>query len=85
MTSSIARVARPLYEFVVGDDWLLASGALAAIAAAAGLAAAGAAGWIAAPVGVVAALAWSLRRATRGQSTAGADSGAATSIREDAR
>ena len=81
MTFSIARVARPLYDFVVGDDWLLASGALAAIAAAAGLAA----GWIVAPVGVVAALAWSLRRATRGQSTAGADSGAATSIREDAR
>jgi hypothetical protein len=85
MTFSIARVARPLYDFVVGDDWLLALGALAAIAAAAGLAAAGAAGWIVAPVGVVAALAWSLRRATRGQSTAGADSGAATSIREDAR
>lgn len=54
------------YEFVVGDDWRVAMGVVAAIALTAVLGAAGIAAWWVIPLAVVATLFASLRRATRG-------------------
>ena len=54
------------YDFVIGDDWRGAAVVAAAIAATAGLVAAGVNAWWLLPVSALAALGWSLRRATRG-------------------
>jgi len=53
------------YDFVVGDDWLIAVGVVAAIAATALIADRGVAAWWVMPLAVVALLAGSLRRASR--------------------
>jgi hypothetical protein len=54
------------YEFVVGDDWRVAAGVVAAIALTAALSGAGVASWWLMPLAVIATLFGSLRRATRG-------------------
>ena len=56
------------YDFVIGDDWRGAAVVAAAIAATAVLAAAGVNAWWLLPVSALAALGWSLRRATAGKS-----------------
>ncbi len=53
------------YEFVVGDDWLVAVGLALALALTALLDEADVAAWWLMPVAVAALLAGSLRRATR--------------------
>lgn len=53
------------WDFVVGDDWLLAAGVVAALAGTAGLVAAGVPAWWLPPVAVVVLLAVSLRRGMR--------------------
>jgi membrane protein implicated in regulation of membrane protease activity len=55
------------YDFIVGDDWLIAVGVLAALAVAAVLARSAwdAAAWVFLPVAVVALLYASLARAVR--------------------
>jgi hypothetical protein len=52
------------WDFVVGDDWLAAAGVVVAIGATAALVAAGVDAWWLMPLGVVALLAVTLRRAT---------------------
>jgi hypothetical protein len=57
------------YDFVIGDDWHVAAIVVAALAVAALLVhTARVNAWWLMPVCVVAALAWSLRRATAGRS-----------------
>ena len=53
------------WDFIVGDDWRVAVGTLAAIAATALLAGADLSAWWLMPLAVVATLFVSLRRATR--------------------
>ena len=53
------------YDFVVGDDWTLAIGVVAALAVAALLSGRGLAGWVWLPVAVWLVLALSLWRAAR--------------------
>lgn len=53
------------YDFIVGDDWLIAVGVVAAIAATALIADRGVAAWWVMPLAVVALLVGSLRRALR--------------------
>jgi hypothetical protein len=55
------------YDFVIGDDWRGAAVVAAAIAATAALVAAGVNAWWLMPVSALAALGWSLRRATAGK------------------
>jgi len=55
------------YDFVIGDDWRGAAVVAAAIAATAALVAAGVNAWWLLPVSALAALGWSLRRATAGK------------------
>ncbi len=67
--SGIRRFALFWYDFVVGDDWLLAAGVVVALVVAALITGAGwAAGWLALPILVIATLVVSVRRAvpTRG-------------------
>jgi hypothetical protein len=52
------------YDFVVGDDWRGAAVVAVALAVTAVLVAAGVNAWWLMPVGVFAALGWSLRRVT---------------------
>ena len=54
------------YDFVIGDDWVVAAGMVVLLAASGALAHANlhAGAWVLMPVGVVAVLAISLRRAT---------------------
>ena len=59
------RVALAVYDFVVGDDWRAALGAVVAVGAAALLAAAGLPGWCVLPAIVILALWWSAGRAVR--------------------
>lgn len=62
--SALRRFALFWYDFVVGDDWLLAAGVVIGLAVAAALASAGTPlSWLALPVVVVAALVASVRRA----------------------
>ena len=56
------------YDFVIGDDWRGAAVVAAAIAAPAARVAAGVNSWWLLPVSALAALGWSLRRATAGKS-----------------
>jgi membrane protein implicated in regulation of membrane protease activity len=53
------------YDFIVGDDWLIAVGIVAAIAVTALIAHHGLAAWWVMPLAVIALLAGSLRRALR--------------------
>jgi uncharacterized membrane protein len=53
------------YDFIVGDDWVVAAGVVVALAATAGLAHARVPAWWLLPVAVVALLALSLVRAAR--------------------
>jgi hypothetical protein len=55
------------YDFVIGDDWRGAAVVAAAIAGTAALVAAGVNAWWLLPVSALAALGWSLRRATVGK------------------
>jgi hypothetical protein len=57
-------IGRFWYEFVVGDDWRVAAGAVTAIGLTALVARAGVAAWWVMPLAVVATLFASLRRAT---------------------
>jgi hypothetical protein len=52
------------YDFVIGDDWRGAAVVAAALIATAALVAAGVNAWWLLPAGALAALGWSLRRAT---------------------
>jgi hypothetical protein len=63
-----------LYDFLVGDDPLIALSVIAALAATAALTSAGINAWWILPPSVVFALALSLLRATRTRSSAGATS-----------
>lgn len=53
------------WDFVVGDDWRLAAGVVAALAASVGLVAVGVPAWWLLPVTVLVTLALSLRRGVR--------------------
>jgi hypothetical protein len=53
------------YEFIVGDDWLVAPGVVGAIALTALIADRGVQAWWVMPLCVIALLAGSLRRASR--------------------
>ncbi|HEY8765246.1 MAG TPA: hypothetical protein VIM18_13715 [Solirubrobacteraceae bacterium] len=59
----LVRAARAVWDFVVGDDWVTALGAAAALAVTALIAGAGVSAWWIMPVAVSALLALSLRRA----------------------
>ena len=56
------------YDFIVGDDWVVAAGVVVLLAATGALAHANlhSSAWVLMPVGVVLVLAISLRRATAG-------------------
>jgi uncharacterized membrane protein len=56
------------YDFVIGDDWRGAAVVAAALAATAALVTAGVNAWWLLPAAALAALGWSLRRATAGKS-----------------
>jgi hypothetical protein len=56
---------RSAWEFVAGDDWRTALGVVATLALTAALAQIGIAAWWVVPVGVVALLVLSIRRAMR--------------------
>jgi hypothetical protein len=62
----IAAFGRFWWDFVIGDDWLVAVGVIAAIAATAALAANAITAWWVMPPTVAAILYLSLRRATKG-------------------
>ncbi len=53
------------YDFIVGDDWVVAVGVVLALAATAGLVHAGIAAWWLLPIAVLALLGLSLLRAAR--------------------
>jgi hypothetical protein len=61
----LGRFGRFWWEFVIGDDWLVAALVAVAIGAAAALAAAGVAAWWLLPLAVPLVLWLSLRRAIR--------------------
>ena len=61
----LAAALRSALEFVVGDDWLTAVGVVATLALTAAIAQAGVAAWWVVPVGVLALLVVSIRRAMR--------------------
>lgn len=60
-------MALGIWDFVVGDDWRVALGVAAVIAVTALVATSTVAAWWVLPLGVVALLADSLRRAARGR------------------
>jgi hypothetical protein len=64
MTRRLRGFAAFWYDFVVGDDWRGAAVVAGALAGTAALVAAGVDAWWLMPAGVIAALGWSLRRAT---------------------
>ncbi len=63
--SRLTTAALAVWEFVVGDDPVIALGVVVALGATAVIAGAGAPAWWVMPVAVVALLALSLRRAAR--------------------
>ena len=62
--SWVAGFGRFLYDFVVGDDWAIATGAAFVIGLAALAVHVGLAGWWIPPIALIAVLSWSLWRAT---------------------
>ena len=64
--SRVSALVLGIWDFVVGDDWRVALGVAVAIAVTALIATSTVAAWWVLPVGVVALLADSLRRAARG-------------------
>ena len=62
---TVARIARGVWDFVVGDDWRVAAGVVVTLGVTAAVAGAGAGGWWIMPPAVVLLLAESLRRAAR--------------------
>ena len=65
MTQRLAAFGRFWWDFVIGDDWLVAVLVAVAIGATAALAAAGVAAWWLLPLAVLLILWLSLRRAIR--------------------
>jgi hypothetical protein len=63
--SYVLAFARFWYEFIVGDDWLIAAGVAVAIGATALLADRGVAAWWVMPLAVIALLLGSVRRGLR--------------------
>lgn len=63
--SRLAAFGRFWWDFVVGDDWVVAAGVALAIGATATVAAAGTAAWWLLPLAVVLVLCLTLWRATR--------------------
>jgi hypothetical protein len=63
VTATIRKAVLSVWEFVVGDDWLIAAGVVLALAATALIAGAHAAAWWVMPVAVLGLLAMSLARA----------------------
>ena len=63
--SWLVRAGHAVWEFVVGDDPVIALGVVVALGATALIAGAGAAAWWVMPLAVLALLALSLRRALR--------------------
>jgi hypothetical protein len=63
--NALRRVARGVWEFIVGDDWRVAIGVVVTLGVTAAVAGAGAGGWWIMPPGVILLLAGSLRRASR--------------------
>lgn len=61
----IVRAARGVWDFVVGDDWVTALGAVVALGVTAVLAGAGVNAWWLMPVAVAGLLVMSLLRASR--------------------
>ena len=61
----IGRAARGAWDFVVGDDWRVALGVAATLAATALIAAVGLPAWWLAPIATVAILHASVRRGAR--------------------
>jgi hypothetical protein len=61
---SLRSAAAGIWDFVVGDDWRLALAAVVAIGLTAVVCALGLSAWWLAPIVALAALRWSLRRAT---------------------
>jgi hypothetical protein len=60
----VGRVALFWYDFIVGDDWLLAAGVVVALVAAVLVSNAGSSiGWLALPIIVICTLVVSIRRA----------------------
>jgi hypothetical protein len=66
---TVASLLRGAWQFVVGDDWRVALGVLAALGATALVATSTVAAWWVLPAAVVALLADSLRRASRAASS----------------
>jgi hypothetical protein len=64
--SALRSFGRFWWEFVIGDDWLVAAGIVAALALTKLLTADNVNAWWLLPLAVVVLLAASLRRATRG-------------------
>jgi len=64
--TALASFGRFLYDFVIGDDWMMAVGVVVAVGLTALLVHAGRAGWWLTPLVVVASLSLSLWRGTRG-------------------
>ncbi len=63
--SVVARAARGVWEFIVGDDWRVAVGVVVTLGVTAAVAGAGAGGWWIMPPAVILLLAESLLRAAR--------------------
>jgi len=63
--SRVLAFGRFWYGFILGDDWLIAAGVVAAIGITALLADGGVAAWWVMPLAVIALLAGSVRRGTR--------------------
>jgi hypothetical protein len=63
--NTIAKIARGVWEFIVGDDWVTGAGVVAALALTGVVAGTGASAWWVMPAAVFALLAFSLRRAAR--------------------
>jgi hypothetical protein len=63
--SWLGRAAQAVWEFIVGDDWLVALGVAVTLGLTAVVAGAGASAWWIMPLAVIVLLAHSLHRATR--------------------
>jgi hypothetical protein len=64
---SLIRFGQFWYDFIVGDDWTIAVGVIAAVALTAGAAHAGITAWPILPLTVIAGLAWSVFRVRKDQ------------------